>query len=799
MLNVSEAVKTKYLADEFNGPISIVIDGTTYTSENVLMGSLEITESLCSGESLDFPSAEKGRAQFSFINIDDDISGLKGEQATIYQTVAGEQVPLGVYTIDSAELNGDYLYDVVAFDNLAKLDVDISSLWNDTIVFPITARDLLITICTHCGLSYSLPATYCNSDFPVEKNISVQNTTALEFLGYLQEVSGCFFRCDRSGTLKLITVGNSSGTPDQIYDYSLIAGDLTVADYNSNKVDKLQIRGTKDDIGVIVGTGTNAYVIQANPLLYSLDSSASSTAVAENILNEIKDITYRPFEVKVKALPYIEIGDLIKVTTYEGNEAVSPLFCRTMSGIGIAFDSIKCKGVETRTEQTAINKKIKILNQRTLEIRADVEEFSTELTEIRNETTTMQTEIQQNSDNILLQSSRSALNNLLLNSNFSDPDNAMNYWTLYPPGATAQVIGNDLFGVSNAGTIAHGKALELDYTPTQYNYFGIFQKVNINDYVNRPLHVEVSYRVPLHDGSAVFYMWVSVYGEDDTYFGQLTGYRFGDTSGESVRSSRARLNIVSTAAGRKVGYIRVYIYGQSITGHVTLEINNVFATFSDLDNIPWWTWNDYSKADVVSQINLSPDGVLIKGEKIDIQGITTFSSSSGGTTVIDGGTLTGQTISSVTMNAGTLNSGTINSTSINGGTISGSTIKGGQFQIEENSTISAKMYGKNLGSSFGGYGFCIDGTGGLALDCSHILIAPTQKLWVKTSGGGFSQGLQGDVTFKNWNGDLYKLTFTNGIAWYYASTAWSTGGGYNGTINGMYFKNGILQTYNGHE
>ena len=243
MLNVSEAVKTKYLADEFNGPISIVIDGTTYTSENVLMGSLEITESLCSGESLDFSSAEKGRAQFSFINIDDDISGLKGEQATIYQTVAGEQVPLGVYTIDSAELNGDYLYDVVAFDNLAKLDVDISSLWNDTIVFPITARDLLITICTHCGLSYSLPATYCNSDFPVEKNISVQNTTALEFLGYLQEVSGCFFRCDRSGTLKLITVGNSSGTPDQIYDYSLIAGDLTVADYNSNKVDKLQIRG----------------------------------------------------------------------------------------------------------------------------------------------------------------------------------------------------------------------------------------------------------------------------------------------------------------------------------------------------------------------------------------------------------------------------------------------------------------------------------------------------------------------------------------------------------------------------
>lgn len=824
MINVTEQIQEYYKADSTPGPITVIIGNKTYGAGARPMGSMSITESLCSGDMLDFSAVEKSSAEFSLFNFDQSIASIQGKPVEIYQTVLGFKMPLGMYTVVKAENDGEHIMKITAYDNLYKFDKDVSVWWNEMVTFPISSKALLISLCGYCGVRYDLPESYCNSTYSVTKTISVEDTTGSEFLGYLQELCGCFFRCDRNGVLRRIgfdgqglvphvglypreglypasSYAGKLTNPNETYNYQTIVSDLVVADYDVKKIDKLQVRGTDDDIGVISGTGTNTYVIQANPLLYSLDSSQTSSSVVDAIYQSIKNITYRPFSAKVKALPYVECGDMVKVVSYRGIEAVSPLLSRTMSGGSLIFDEFECNGRETRVIQTAVNKQIKVLNQRTLEIRADVEEFSTTLTEIRDETTTMQTKIQQNSDNLLLESSRSSLNNLLVNSNFSNSESATKYWTLFPTATmTAQIVDDSLFNENQSKNLAHGKALML--VSTAAGYSGIWQKVNVDNYITHPLHVSLINRVKTYDGNASIFVWVTVYGENNTYLGGRSSSQI-NKDGET-HSYRYTFDLASLANGQRVSYIGIYLYIQNATGRNEVEINNFFATFSDIDAIPYWTWNDYSKADVVSQINLSPDGVLIKGEKIDIQGITTFSSSSGGTTVIDGGTLRGQTIESVTMktstlNASTINSSSIDSTDITGGTITGTTIKGGQFQVLNGSEVTAKMYGKNIGSGFGGYGFCIDGTGGLALDCSHILIAPTQKLWVKTPGGGFSAGLQGDVTFKNWDGDLYKLTFTNGIAWYYARTGWSSGGGYNGTIGGYRFKNGILMTYNGSE
>ena len=829
MINVSEQIQEYYKADSKPGPITVIIGNKTYGAGDRPMGSMTITESLCSGDMLDFSAVEKSSAEFSVFNFNQTISDIQGKPVEIYQTVLGERIPLGIYTVAKAENDGEHIMKITAYDNLVKFDRDVSVWWNEMVTFPISAKALLISLCGFCGVRYDLPESYCNSTYFVTKTISVEDTTGAEFLGYLQELCGCFFRCDRNGVLRRIgfdgqglvphvglypreglypasSYAGKLTNPNETYNYQNIVSDLVVADYDVKKIDKLQVRGTDDDIGVISGTGTNTYVIQANPLLYSLDSSQASSSVVDAIYQSIKNITYRPFSAKVKALPYVECGDMVKVVSYRGIEAVSPLLSRTMSGGSLIFDEFECNGRETRVIQTAVNKQIKVLNQRTLEIRADVEEFSTTLTEIRDETTTMQTKIQQNSDNITLESSRSSLNNLLVNSNFSNSESATKYWTLFPTATmTAQIVDDNLFGTGKPKPLAHGKALALVSTASGNS--GIWQKVNVDNYITHPLHVGLIYRVKTYDGSANMFIWVTVYGENNTYLGGRNGMTIN--KGGELKSNVVKFDLASIANGKKVAYIGIYFYIQNATGRNEVEINNFFATFSDIDVLPYWTWNDYSKADVVSQINLSPDGVLIKGEKIDIQGITTFSSDSGETTVIDGGTLKGQTIESVTMKTSTLNSGTINSTTINsssinstditGGTINGTTIKGGQFQAITGSNVAAKMYGKNLGGSYGGYGFCIDGTGGLALDCSHILIAPTVDLFVKKPDGNFSRGLQGDVTFKNWDGFLYKLTFTHGIAWYYASTAWSNHGGYNGTIGNYKYRNGILMSYNGSE
>ena len=437
MIIVSDSVKSAFKADEFHGNVTFTIDTNTYTAENILANSTTITESIASSKDIDFSATEKGCLKTTLINIEDDIKELKGETLTMKQTVLNTDIPLGVYTIVDAVNDGDYLYDITAYDNLHKFDVDVSDWWNTEVTFPISLRDLLISLCTKVGVSYNFPATFTNSTFQVQQTIYVESTTGLDFLGYIQEACAGFIKPDRTGVMKLVQLtypnpnvlypseslypsttlyptsiySAESAVPCITYNVPLTMTTLELADYTVQKATKLQIRSTKDDVGVVVGTGDNTYVIESNPLFYSFTGVPDDELVASEILEVLEQISYIPVKTKVKAQPYIEVGDLVNFVSYEGKECYAPVLKRTLGGFLINSDTIEINGTETRNNNVqSVNKTTKILNRRIHEVINTVDEFSstinevsTDLSDLEKRTTENESQIKQTPTDIMTQ------------------------------------------------------------------------------------------------------------------------------------------------------------------------------------------------------------------------------------------------------------------------------------------------------------------------------------------------------------------------------------------------------------
>ena len=366
-------------------------NGPTYTGNNLSDGGVSITESLSSNNSFDLAAVEKPTIEFTLLNLERNIGLLKGKEVELAITVGSMAMPAGTYIIDNAEKQNDHLYNIKASGMLAKFNQDVSAWWNKEVQFPITHRELLISLCNKVGIDYQLPLTYTNSNAVIaQRNMYVNEATGATFLGYLQEMAGCFFvtsrLLDNGRTLTIKKITQPTGTPGMVYTGSHYIGAVEIADYNIKKIDVLQIRATKDDIGVIAGNkdGKNPYLIEGNPLLYGM-ASADLQPIATAIFNELKDVQYIPFTASVMGVPYIEPGDTIQFNTLAGATVKTLLMKRTFAGTQFFKDALETKAKEQRENQSKPARTITILNQKLHEFETSIEKFKSKIANIATE------------------------------------------------------------------------------------------------------------------------------------------------------------------------------------------------------------------------------------------------------------------------------------------------------------------------------------------------------------------------------------------------------------------------------
>lgn len=243
-------------------------------------------------------------------------------------------------------------------------------------------------------------AQLVNDDMKVEKTVEPEELSGATVLNCICEINGCFGHIGRDGRFHYIYLEqeiqglyprNNLYPADDLYPRepksTRISKSLYISaqyeDFLVKTINKLQIRKEEDDIGVIVGSGTNAYVIQDNFLVYG-KGSEELTGIANNIYGKIRGIIYRPFSADCKGNPCIEVGDAVRLPTrYEIIE--SYVLKRTLKGIQALRDNYEATGEEYRSTQVnSVHKSIIQLKGKTNVLTRTIEETNSKITDVES-------------------------------------------------------------------------------------------------------------------------------------------------------------------------------------------------------------------------------------------------------------------------------------------------------------------------------------------------------------------------------------------------------------------------------
>ena len=396
----------QFLKDSVDKQLSIVTDdGQIHITNNELhQEQFELTESLCSESELTFGSCEAGMVKFTVSNI---FSGLKDKWITIQMVLAGNTAntfQIGRYKVYSDTPEADRTKrDIVAYDALYDMiNADVAE-WYNTLLSDkdsaTTMKAFRNSFFGYFGIEQA-DIQLINDDMKVEKTVEPEELSGATVLNCICEINGCFGHIGRDGRFHYIYLEqeiqglyprNDLYPADDLYPRepksTRISKSLYISaqyeDFLVKTIDKLQIRKEEDDIGVIVGSGTNAYVIQDNFLAYG-KGSEELTGIANNIYEKIRGIIYRPFSADCKGNPCIEVGDAVRLPTrYEIIE--SYVLKRTLKGIQALRDDYEAAGEEYRSIQVnSVHKSIIQLKGKTNVLTRTIEETNSKIVDVES-------------------------------------------------------------------------------------------------------------------------------------------------------------------------------------------------------------------------------------------------------------------------------------------------------------------------------------------------------------------------------------------------------------------------------
>jgi hypothetical protein len=423
MLNIAEELKTIYKNDMLpyvseNAPKDLEIYFPALNlyilTDQIVDDSFELNEKLCSEEDLIFGACEASQIKFTVADVVEDLTGL---EFTINQIVNGAYtVPLGGYKVDSCKKQDDLRFkDIIAYDTLKSTDVNVADWYNG--LFPLgtetyTLSQFRASLLAHLGITEdtsNLPLP--NDNMIVEKTIEPTQISGRNVLFACEELNGCFGHVGRDGKFKHIVLQPAYGLypsetlypADDLYPVAetdtayaqedIISDTISKAMYRSvhfeeytvKEIDKLQIRAEENDIGAIVGTGTNTYVIEGNFLVFGKSASELET-IAHNAFGNMAKRPYRPYQAESIGLPYIEVGDTIEIAT--DDVITGYVLQRTLTGIQALKDEYTADGNEKLEQNFGLNTEIIQLQGRYNKIKKDVDGVSIEVGNLEARTNT---------------------------------------------------------------------------------------------------------------------------------------------------------------------------------------------------------------------------------------------------------------------------------------------------------------------------------------------------------------------------------------------------------------------------
>lgn len=300
--------------------------------------------------------------------------------ALIYyrQDDAGNRTKVGVFYAEKPTRTKRNSYKVTAYDTMSKLDADFSGwLRANQAQFPKTIWQLVQLACQRAGV------TLASRSLPINGSYSVQafyadDLTCRQIISWAAEAAGCYAHMNADGKLQFLTYADKRSTakitPDGTNSSTAYYADsLSYEDYTVKAIEKVQIRQSDSDVGVIYPdstTATNTYAVQGN-LLLTTGTEANLKAVAQNLYNVLKSVTYTPCKVAVPSSSGLACGQIVHVKDARGREFDTYLMSATISSGKASFKSV---GSASRESSSAVNSQsYKNLTGKMLEIKTSVD------------------------------------------------------------------------------------------------------------------------------------------------------------------------------------------------------------------------------------------------------------------------------------------------------------------------------------------------------------------------------------------------------------------------------------------
>ena len=285
---------------------------------------------------------------------------------------------MGVFYAEKPTRTKRNSYKVTAYDTMSKLDADFSGwLHANQAQFPKTIWQLVQLACQRAGV------TLASSSLPINGSYSVQafyadDLTCRQIISWAAEAAGCYAHMNADGKLQFLTYTDKRSTakitPDGASNSTAYYADsLSYEDYTVKAIEKVQIRQSDSDVGVIYPdstTATNTYAVQGN-LLLTTGTEANLKTVAHNLYNVLKNVTYTPCKVSVPSGSGLACGQIVHVKDARGREFDTYLMSATISSGKASFESV---GSASRESSSAVNSQsYKNLTGKMLEIKTSVD------------------------------------------------------------------------------------------------------------------------------------------------------------------------------------------------------------------------------------------------------------------------------------------------------------------------------------------------------------------------------------------------------------------------------------------
>lgn len=379
-------------------------DGTALDSS--VIRSVQLTEQVNDNTDLCPGAACAACAEIELWAPRNGLTIAQGTEITLVRIDAesGAQTPVGVFLAEKPVKASTNVIKVTAYDRMTLLDKDLSPwLREHQSNFPLTIKALVQAVCAQCSVEivpgnleaqvntgYSVPAFYTD------------NMTGRQIIQWAAQAMCRFARMTPAGQLEFAWytdharsgIGPGAGSAWTALDLSgqLLAtadgevwtfaqpqagyftGTLSYEDYTTAPIDKVQIRQSDDDVGVIYPpdeAGTNALVLQGN-LLLATQTADALRPVARAIFEQMKDVAYTPLQVSIPLDAGAPApGEIITVTDAYGRTMQAYIMQRTISGQKVTLEST---GNARRDGTAAVNsQKWQNLQGKMLEIEADVD------------------------------------------------------------------------------------------------------------------------------------------------------------------------------------------------------------------------------------------------------------------------------------------------------------------------------------------------------------------------------------------------------------------------------------------